>query len=251
MLVSARRHYTRQAVLAQRAAGEARRQHNRAGLVRTAAVYQAAAARMAFDATPDVLSEQGLDAPAAGSPAVLPLLTSGPLVAQMVDKVDAGWQLDRLFTTLVADAGRTATQVDMVSRPALTGHVRHLSPPSCSRCAVLAGRVYRWSTGFQRHPGCDCLMVPTTSTVGEGLVTSPRDAFNSGQVTGLSKSDVRAVNAGADLGQVVNVRRRAAGLRYGGSVAERAGRVTPAGILSLASDRDDAIRLLRVHGYIL
>lgn len=34
------------------------------------------------------------------------------------------------------------------------GYVRVLNPPSCGRCAILAGRFYRWSAGFQRHPMC-------------------------------------------------------------------------------------------------
>src|SRR5690606_23965723 len=33
-------------------------------------------------------------------------------------------------------------------------YVRMLTPPSCSRCTVLAGRWYRKNAGFARHPGC-------------------------------------------------------------------------------------------------
>src|SRR5690348_18342012 len=35
-----------------------------------------------------------------------------------------------------------------------------LNPPSCQRCAILAGRWYRWSQGFLRHPRCDCVNLP-------------------------------------------------------------------------------------------
>jgi hypothetical protein len=34
------------------------------------------------------------------------------------------------------------------------GYIRLLTPPSCARCVILAGRFYRWSDGFKRHPNC-------------------------------------------------------------------------------------------------
>ena len=60
--------------------------------------------------------------------------------------------LDMIAATQVQDAGRVATGVATVARPAAIGWVRMLNPPSCSRCAVLAGRVYKVNQGFQRHP---------------------------------------------------------------------------------------------------
>lgn len=62
--------------------------------------------------------------------------------------------LDTIVRTEVADAGRTATQVAASAYPEVTGYTRMLRPPSCSRCILLAGRWYRWSSGFQRHPRC-------------------------------------------------------------------------------------------------
>lgn len=55
--------------------------------------------------------------------------------------------------TQVADAGRVADGV-AITGSRHGGYVRMLSPPSCSRCAVLAGRWYAWNAGFDRHPRC-------------------------------------------------------------------------------------------------
>lgn len=63
-----------------------------------------------------------------------------------------GRHLQRIVTTQVGDAARVATGVAVVNDRALKGYVRHLTLPSCSRCIILAGRWYRWSAGFARHP---------------------------------------------------------------------------------------------------
>jgi len=60
--------------------------------------------------------------------------------------------LVRIAGTQVQDTGRAAVAVGMVTRPSVTGWIRMLNPPSCGRCAVLAGRRYRVSEGFLRHP---------------------------------------------------------------------------------------------------
>ena len=77
-------------------------------------------------------------------------------------------------------------------------------------------------------------------------------AFNRGQIKGLSQADTKAIRNGADLNQVVNVRRKAAGLHTagGGRVLTRAGRPTPEFIYRLASSREEAIQLLRKFRYI-
>jgi hypothetical protein len=61
--------------------------------------------------------------------------------------------LDVIARTVVADTARAAASVDIASRPNV-GYTRMLVPPSCGRCAVLAGRFYRWNQGFARHPRC-------------------------------------------------------------------------------------------------
>jgi len=62
-----------------------------------------------------------------------------------------GRALDMYVHTQVADAARGAASVGITARPRV-GWVRMVNPPCCGRCAVLAGRWYRWSAGFARHP---------------------------------------------------------------------------------------------------
>lgn len=141
--------------------------------------------------------------------------------------------LRMILHTQVSDAGRAADQIAIATR-ADTGYVRMLNPPSCSRCAILAGRFYRHSRGFDRHPHCDCIHVPTRNertAESEGLLSSPREYFRSlprrEQDRIFTKDGAEAIRLGADLSQVVNARRGAAGL----SLASR--RLTTAEIRAL------------------
>lgn len=68
-------------------------------------------------------------------------------------KVGGSW-LAGVASSQIADIGRAVTGVGIAARPGLQGYTRFLNPPSCQRCAVLAGRTYRYSTGFRRHPQC-------------------------------------------------------------------------------------------------
>jgi hypothetical protein len=168
----------------------------------------------------------------------------------MIDSTSPNAEFERLVASLVQDAGRAAESVATTVRSRIV-HVRYLNPPSCSRCAVLAGRVYRWSDGFQRHPNCDCVMVPCEESDPLAPV-DPVALFEAGQVSGLSKTDAQALRDGADFGQIVNVRRKAAGLRDSGAVLARAGRLSPEGIYRLArGDRMKAVALLKQYGYVL
>ncbi|WP_221213712.1 VG15 protein, partial [Prauserella sediminis] len=126
--------------------------------------------------------------------------------------------LDMMVRTQVADAGRAADGVAVAARPS-TGYVRMLQGKSCSRCAILAGRYYRWSAGFWRHPRCDCIHVPARgeqAARSEGLVSDPKEFFNSlspaEQAQLFTKAGAQAIRDGADMNQVVNARRGAAGL---------------------------------------
>lgn len=198
-------------------------------------------------AVSEMLLEQEIDAAADAILNLIQFTTEPQTVARMVDTVATDAGFDRLVESLVQEAGRAAESVATAVRPDIW-HVRFLSPPSCSRCAILAGRVYRYSDGFLRHPNCDCVMVPTTVANAE-----PQDVeqlIRDGQVTGLSKADLQALRGGADLGKVVNVRSRAAGLTESGRVLARAGRPTPEGIYRLASTRDEAVELLKRFGYV-
>lgn len=247
---SAAKHYRWSLALVRRAVREARQQRPRGtgAVVSVVLAHQAVAAYQAEPAVAQMLSEQSLEEAASAllnSPAFTSEVTA---LTQMVEQVEAEFQLDRLVASLVADAGRAAEQVAIATRPKV-GYVRYLNPPSCSRCVVLAGRVYRYSEGFLRHPGDDCTMIPT-SIANPAITYDPADLMRQGMVTGLSKSDQQAISDGADFNQVVNVRQRAAGLNTPGRVLIRGDRPTPEGIYAAASSRDDAVERLIAAGYV-
>lgn len=278
MLRSADLHYARTRALAERAAREARK-----GNVATVVVrHQAAAALTVTTALSAMLAEQGTPVPPEAALVPLAFTASPEAVTQMTEKVDEDWQQDRLVMSLVADAARGAESVSIVSRPRV-GYVRYVSPPCCSRCAILAGRFYRWSSGFDRHPGCDCTHLPTTDPRSE-FRQNPHDLVDKGLVTGLSKADRRALSDGADLNQLVNAKngslRRVnfgpgrtvtttnAGVTSRGIAGKRLGdlrkvdgsryrvssrmRLTPDSIYRAAEgDRETAMRLLKLHGYVV
>ncbi len=157
--------------------------------------------------------------------------------------------------TETQDAGRGADQAGIAAQPLMTGYVRYLVLPSCSRCVALAGRWYRWSAGFQRHPRCDCLHVPTAAVSDPAKdagnpASDPAAAVASGLVTGLSQDDMQAIADGADLGRVVNA--KSTGLRVAGDGARRRGRrlTTDECYERANGDREQALELLRKNGYI-
>lgn len=118
--------------------------------------------------------------------------------------------LNTMTALQVADAARTAVGVLTTSRNNLGGTVRVLNPPSCQRCAILSGRFYRWSKGFDRHPKCDCVNQPVPSqdyALAEGFITSPMDMFKRGEISDLTSAQAMALEDGADIGQVVNAYR--------------------------------------------
>lgn len=195
--------------------------------------------------------------------------------------------LVRLASTLISDAGREATQAAMVSS-GFDGYVRMLQLPSCPRCAVQAGKWFRWNVGFERHPGCDCVHVPAAESRVGDLSVDPLAAIRAGKVRGLSKADTQAILDGADVSQVINAHRGMAtsdvfgrtlktttegvtrrGLahqsmaqaRYVARQGEmkragtryrewRSARLTPSAIYDVAENKADALRLLRLYGYI-
>lgn len=185
-----------------------------------------------------------------------------------------------------ADAARQALGILTTSRKNLGGHVRVLNPPSCPRCAILGGRFYRWSQGFQRHPQCDCSMAPVPSKAyaeAEGFVQTPMEAYRAGEIRGLTQAQVKALEDGAEINSVVNAYRGVSSMspttrlrvdtnvpasvvapgqpdllafipsevRFASQNATRR-TLTPEGIYRQAGgDRDEAIRLLREYGYIV
>ncbi|MFM9589725.1 hypothetical protein ACKI1J_15630 [Streptomyces scabiei] len=195
-------------------------------------------------------------------------------------------QMARMVATQIADTSRAATQTAMVAQPRCVAYVRVVKLPACGRCIILAGRQYSYSTGFQRHPKCDCGMDPI-DVEQWGDVPSPEDLVAQmspqEQRRRLGAAAVDALAKGADLAQVVNARRGMQTMTaYGRTVqattegttkrgiagkrlAEQAGaaklpgqrysrsktpRLMPEEILRLADDRDHQLRLLKLHGYI-
>jgi hypothetical protein len=159
----------------------------------------------------------------------------------------AGGWLSTMVSTQLADSARGAAGVAITTRPTI-GYVRMLSPPSCSRCAILAGAYYRFNAGFERHLNCDCKHIPCREDAASDLRTDPDAYFKSldrvDQDKTFTKDGAEAIRDGADIYRVVNARLPTAA----GGV--RGGRVMPDHIYARATDRDDAIRLLAKFGYI-
>lgn len=253
MLRSARRHYDAQRALSDRARALGRRAWLAGGGTASLALLQRQAAEQSAVAVEQMLAEQGIAADPEGqvsAGAFAGVASDGSSLTKLVGRADSEASMVRLFGTQVADAGRVAAGVGIAARPSVQGYVRTLSGASCARCVILAGRFYRWSAGFARHPGCDCVNTPTNQGFASDLTTDPMAAFRAGRVRGLSQADTEAINAGADIGRVVNVRRRAAGLSVAGRVLSRGARPMPEGIYRAADNRADAIRLLERHGFI-
>ena len=268
-------------------------------------------ARAALDYVPRVLAETGLrDAPSGEfQPASLvgiasdgrPLdsLAYGGVIPAKQAVADGastrgglanggGW-MDLMTKLQVADAARQAVGVMTTARKDIGGTIRVLNPPSCQRCAILAGRFYRWSTGFQRHPRCDCVNLPAGSAGwarAEGFLTDPMDAYRRGEIRDLTEAQKFAIDNGADISGVVNATRGMSTTATSRTVGKRAAKTlpsgaatpivapgmpdllagvrqelarrpktsaaypTPEGIYREARDRDDAIRLLRHWGYL-
>jgi hypothetical protein len=141
--------------------------------------------------------------------------------------------LEQALQSAVADAARDATAASLVTRPGM-GWVRMVNPPCCSRCAVLAGKWYRWSDGFLRHPRCDCVHIPARENRADDFVTDPEALVRRRLVTDLSQDQRKRLDGGADLVKVLNESRdrwrvrMAADRRKQGPV-DRLGRRRPTG----------------------
>jgi hypothetical protein len=170
----------------------------------------------------------------------------------------AGGALAQLAAhTQVADAGRTADQAGLVARPQTTGYVRMVVGKTCSRCLILAGRRYRWNAGFKRHPRCDCVHVPAAEDSADDIRTDPKLAFRAmdaaEQDRVFGKAGAQAIRDGSDISKVVNARRgmvEAGGRLFTHEAAGRRPRLMPEQIYRDAKDREDAVRLLKRHGYL-
>jgi hypothetical protein len=189
--------------------------------------------------------------------------------------------LELVLKTQVADAARAAESVSItVAEPetpagkkVAVGFVRMLTPPSCGRCAVLAGKFYKWNSGFLRHPQCDCHHVPCTVAGSNEILTNPYVYFNSlseqEQDDLFGTAQAEAIRDGADVSQVVNAARTAGsmftaddGKRYTnegttkrGFARKVSGRVLRPTVWQIYKDANGdkaaAIEQLRKFGFIL
>jgi hypothetical protein len=182
------------------------------------AAGQVLSAQEAAAAVPLMLAEQGIDDAADAVPvpsALAATASDGRSLGGLMDYTRSegvtGAQFDMIVLTTLADTARSASLVGSLVRPKVTGYVRMLEVPSCSRCAVLAGKFYRHNTGFQRHPHCDCRHIPSTEDTATDLRTDPKAYFDSlsesEQDRIFTKAGAKVIReGGADIGQVVNAR---------------------------------------------
>jgi len=245
-------------------------------LLVSAAQLQAAAESQAYIAL--AASQQGID-PAAeaalNARAFLGWASDGRSMASLLERsvvtakagVGQGLQvrdalarglrfLDMATLTQVADAGRGGELVTMTATPAVTGYVRMLNPPSCSRCVILAGKHFKWNNDFRRHPRCDCLTVPTSvdPSPAAARIVSPEAYFQSltpaEQIATFGEDGARAIRDGASPITVVNANRGTftpTGRRSPTAAARR----MPGDIYAEAGgDRTRALELLRAEGYL-
>ncbi|MEU3000188.1 hypothetical protein ABZ684_21915 [Streptomyces sp. NPDC006995] len=195
-------------------------------------------------------------------------------------------QMARMVSTQITDVSRSATMVSMTTHRRCIAYVRVVKLPACGRCIILAGKQYSYSTGFRRHPKCDCGMDPIDIERWDD-VPSPKALVDQmspeEQRKRLGAAAVDALANGADLNQVVNARRgmqtmtvhgrtvqattegttvrglagkrlardskavKIPGQRYRVATTPR---LMPEEILRLADDREHQLRLLKKHGYI-
>lgn len=281
-------HYEEQKRLAVAALAAAKRQWGRMGgdwdaswrevaprMVAVMAAAQLGSARQGAAYVPEALAQQGMRPQVLGR--VVPqalagraadgrpldsLLSLSVLKSRQAGDLDAGWAfLEAAFESEIEDAARQASVVAMAARPK-TGWVRVANTPCCADCAVLAGKFYKVNEGFLRHPHCRCFHLPTT--VANPDVSGPSFDPPVDQITGLSASERKALDLGADLSQVVNSRRgaskmttaagttsrSASGRALGARRGQRVQRLSPEGVMAIASDDDEARALLRRFGYL-
>lgn len=295
MLATGPRYYAEQQALSASAVKQLNPADDIRKTLRLLAGYQTVAAALAVEHGSAALQEQRIsDAGALLVPSGFTVDVDAPSV---LTDAKTDFEFARIVSTLVSDSGRSAMGAFTASRRQELGHIRVLTPPSCSRCAILAGRWYRWSEGFKRHPLCDCAMLPAER---QAALWDPYAAYERGEISDLTKAQKAAIDEGADIAQVVNATRgmqtisfagrsvqvttegtTSRGLAFsrlidrGGSQRVDAGfatritrngpeerritktvakapRLSPEACYQVAGgDRDTAVRLLRINGYIV
>lgn len=123
-------------------------------------------------------------------------------------------QMTRIVSTQLADVAREADEVAMVADNEITWYVRVAQPPACSRCILLAGRLYKiLHAKFDRHPNCDCAKTPVADMTDDEyhVATHPDELWDAmtpaEQDRTFGRRGAQAIREGSDMGQVVNARR--------------------------------------------
>lgn len=229
--------------------------------------------------TPALLAETGVDAPSYGTLQTAAFTTYAPDGSELESIFDAApirakqavaggastirarqlagaWLTSRVLTGL-ADTRRNVISTDLSQRPTLTGFVRMLNGEACKDCVILAGKWFRWNEGFERHPNCNCVHIPSKDqswAQAEGFVSDPYEYFRSlseeEQDRLFTKVGAQTIRDGGDIYRVVNTQRRGLGVgrqavRYGTPM-----RMTPDDIYALRLSRNETIRMLEREGYI-
>lgn len=266
-LTSVADHYARQQKISASGLRLARRLRTSdlARLTAGVAAFQILAAQDAKDSFGGILSEQDIDADALGATnprALAGFTSSGLALGAVLDKVRGPqvptYAFDRFVLTQVQDAARQAIALEMAVTPTVTGYVRMLNPPSCSRCVILAGKFYRRNEGFLRHPRCDCRHIPSRESLAGDLTTDPVTYFDA---LPTAEQDATFTQAGAEIlrrtdghEQRQQLMGRLTNTRWGVRTSQREdtrNRLMPETILRRAGDdRDALLRELRRHRYI-
>lgn len=234
-----------------------------AGLLPALTVLQGLAARDGAAGIGAMLAEQNIDAPEenpVNTQILAGVASDGRPLASLLEMAVTEAALSLMAATQIADAGRVAAGLSIAARPHV-GWTRMVNSPCCPRCALLAGKFYRWNTGFQRHPNCHCTHIPTQEDVVGDVRTDPKALFDGGHVTGVTKAEQAALDAGGDFSRIFNARRGRyvdeAGHRLTRDSTTRRGtgikvRPTPEQIYRSAGDNQAAaLRSLKKFGYLL
>lgn len=254
--------------------------------VAQAMAARAAGARAAAELIPGALAGVASDGRPLTTLLFTPAITTYTALAAGLDRPAAAaagmQQMAQIVATQITDTSRAATSVAMTAHRRCVAYVRVVKTPACDRCIVLAGRQYSYSTGFARHPKCDCGMDPLPEERW-GDVPDPMDLYRSmspeEQRRRFGKAAVEALADGADIAQLVNARRGMSTLTGGRTTLEgtsrrgiagkrlaaedgaekvpglryqraKAPRLMPEEILRQATTRDERLQLLKLHGYI-
>lgn len=194
----------------------------------------------------------------------VPMLRSLYRISQGQSATDALLVGRTLTATIGAqttrDTAREAVEIAMVTEPRVDGYVRYLVAPSCGRCAVLAGRVYPWSSGFARHPNCDCQHRPIVNNerpeARSAVEGTPDGYFNS-----LSKPDqekyfgsdvAEKIREGESISQAVNADRGMWRANYPASrtVGDLPRPIVSAVMARAKGDRAKAVQMLADYGLV-